>query len=97
MVCHAPKVVHRVGVENEMNSNNQTGSLKFFGTLYWFVIHTKPRDEHRVKTHFKGMEIETLLPLCENFRYSHGQDVPSNHSSLSKLPLRQTRPRTPLL
>jgi transcription elongation factor/antiterminator RfaH len=47
--------------------------MKWFGNLQWFVIQTKPRDEHRVKTHFEGMEIETLLPLCENFRYSHGK------------------------
>jgi transcriptional antiterminator RfaH len=48
-------------------------STIWFGTLHWFVIHTKSRDEHRVKNHFKGMEIETLLPLCEDFRYSHGK------------------------
>ncbi len=56
-----------------MNSNNQTESLKWFGTFDWFAIHTKPRDEPRVKNHFEGMEIETLLPLCEDFRYSHGR------------------------
>jgi len=57
-----------------MNQMNQTdGSTKYFGSLHWFVIHTKPRDEYRVKTHFEGMEIETLLPLCENFQYSHGR------------------------
>jgi len=52
---------------------NQTDRLtRYFGTFHWFVIHTKPRDEHRVKSHFEGMKIEALLPLCENFRYSHG-------------------------
>jgi transcription elongation factor/antiterminator RfaH len=56
-----------------MDSKVRTGSLKYFGSLYWFVIHTKPRDEHRVESHFEGMEIETLLPLCEDFRYSHGR------------------------
>ena len=57
-----------------MNQINQTDGLtRYFGTLHWFVIHTKPRDEHRVKNHFQGMEIETLLPLCENFQYSHGR------------------------
>lgn len=56
-----------------MVSKDRNDLTKWFGTLYWFVIHTKPRDEHRVKTHFKGMEIETLLPLCENFRYSQGR------------------------
>ncbi len=61
------------GSENEMNSNDQTESLKWFGTFDWFVIHTKPRDEHRVKNHFDGMEIETLLPLYENFHYSNSK------------------------
>jgi len=56
-----------------MNLKGRTESTKYFGSLYWFVIHTKPRDEHRVKNHFEGMEIETVLPLCENYRYSHGK------------------------
>jgi transcriptional antiterminator RfaH len=56
-----------------MHPKDRIGSTKYFGSLHWFVIHTKPRDEHRVKKHFEGMEIETLLPLCENFQYSHGR------------------------
>lgn len=57
-----------------MNQINQTDGLtRYFGSFHWFVIHTKPRDEYRVKNHFEGMEIETLLPLCENFQYSHGR------------------------
>jgi transcriptional antiterminator RfaH len=56
-----------------MDSKDRTGSTKYYGSLHWFVIHTKPRDEHRVKNHFEGMEIQTLLPLCEDFHYSHGR------------------------
>lgn len=57
-----------------MNQTNQTdGVTKYFGAYHWFVIHTKPRDEHRVKSHLEAMEIETLLPLCESFIYSHGK------------------------
>jgi transcription elongation factor/antiterminator RfaH len=57
-----------------MDQMNQTDGLtRYFGSLHWFVIHTKPRDEYRVKNHFQGMEIETLLPLYENFQYSHGR------------------------
>ena len=56
-----------------MDPKDRIGSTKYFGSLHWFVIHTKPRDEHRVKNHFEGMEIETLLPLCETFQYSHGR------------------------
>jgi len=56
-----------------MDPKDRIASTKYFGSLHWFVIHTKPRDEHRVKNHFQGMEIETLLPLSENFQYSHGE------------------------
>jgi transcriptional antiterminator RfaH len=52
-----------------MDSKDRIGPMKYFGSLQWFVIHTKPRDEHRVKDHFEGMGIETLLPLCKNYRY----------------------------
>jgi transcriptional antiterminator RfaH len=59
-----------------MNQTNQTdGVTKYFGAHHWFVVHTKPRDEHRVKIHFEGMEIETLLPLHEDSQLSHGRRV----------------------
>jgi len=45
---------------------------RYFGSFNWFVIHTKPRKENRVKTHLEGMEIEALLPLCEDFLYVKG-------------------------
>jgi len=48
-------------------------SIKYFGALHWFVIHTKPKDEQRVKHHLEGMEIEALLPLFEDFGHSHGK------------------------
>jgi transcriptional antiterminator RfaH len=56
-----------------MSSEERTGLTNYFGSLHWFVIHTKPKNEHRVKRHLEGMEIETLFPLCENSRYSHGR------------------------
>jgi transcriptional antiterminator RfaH len=54
----------------------RTGSTKHFGHLLWFVIHTKPRDEHRVKNNFDGMGIETLFPLYKNYRYLHERMCP---------------------
>jgi len=51
-----------------MDSKDQIGSIKYFGNPHWFVIHTKPRDEHRVKSHFEGMGIETILPFCKSYR-----------------------------
>jgi len=55
--------------------NQSDGVTKYFGVHHWFVIHTKPRDEHRVKTHFEGMEIEALLPLYEDSQRSHGRMI----------------------
>jgi transcriptional antiterminator RfaH len=51
-----------------MHPIDGNGSMEYFGSLHWFVIHTKARDEHRVKSHFEGMGIETLLPLYKNHR-----------------------------
>jgi len=51
-----------------MDSKDRNEPIKYFGSPHWFVIHTKPRDEHRVKGHFEGMGIETLLPLCKSYR-----------------------------
>ena len=58
-----------------MNSNDQTESLRYFGTFHWFVIHTKPRDEHRVETNLINQEIETFLPLFETHHYCNGKMV----------------------
>lgn len=58
-----------------MDSKGQTESLKFFCTFHWFVIHTKPGDEHRVETHLLNQKIETFLPLLEIHQYSNGKMV----------------------
>jgi transcriptional antiterminator RfaH len=67
--------MNKINQKDQMNQigqiNPKDGFTRYFGNFHWFVIHTKPRDEHRVKNHFGGMGIETLLPLCEDFRYSH--------------------------
>jgi len=59
-----------------MNQINQTDGLtRYFGTFHWFVIHTKPRDEHRVKPHLLNQEIEAFLPLFETHQYLNGKMV----------------------
>jgi transcriptional antiterminator RfaH len=58
-----------------MDSKEQIGSIKFFGSLHWFVIQTKPGGEHRVKIHLIHQEIETFLPLFEAHRYCNGKMV----------------------
>jgi transcriptional antiterminator RfaH len=59
-----------------MNQMNQTDGLtRYFGTFHWFVIHSKPRDEHRVEIHLINQEIETFLPLFETHHYCNGKMV----------------------
>ncbi|MFB3883672.1 MAG: transcription termination/antitermination protein NusG [Thermodesulfobacteriota bacterium] len=49
------------------------GKTTHDGGLHWFVIHTKPRDEGRVKSNVEKMEVETLLPLYKSIRFLHGR------------------------
>ena len=58
-----------------MDSKDQTESAKFFDNPYWFVIQTKPGDEHRVETHLFNQKIQTFLPLLEIHQYSNGKMV----------------------
>jgi len=44
-------------------------------TMQWYVIQTKPSDEHRVKIHLINQEIETFLPLLETHQYNNGKIV----------------------
>lgn len=44
-------------------------------TNNWYVIHTKPGNEHRVETNLSNQEIETFLPLFETFQYFQGKLV----------------------
>lgn len=39
----------------------------------WFVVQTKPCNEHRVETNLANQEIEAFLPLGENFLYAQGK------------------------
>ena len=39
----------------------------------WYVIQTKPGNEHRVETNLFHQEIEVFLPLLETFQYSHAK------------------------
>lgn len=42
----------------------------------WFVIQTKPGNEHRVETNLSNQEMEVFLPLLETFQYSNGRMTP---------------------
>ena len=45
------------------------------GLALWFVVHTKPGNEERVKTNLLNQEIETYLPLTKVHQYSGGKMV----------------------
>jgi len=50
-----------------MNPSNQT---------FWYVIHTKPGDEDRVRINLRNQEIEVFFPLLETYQYCNGRMVP---------------------
>jgi transcriptional antiterminator RfaH len=39
----------------------------------WYVVYTKPGDEHRVEKNLTNQEIETFLPLLESYQYFQGR------------------------
>ena len=41
----------------------------------WFVIQTKPGNEHRVESNLSNQEIEVFLPLLETFQYFSGKMI----------------------
>jgi len=41
----------------------------------WFVVQTKPANEHRVEMNLFNQEIEVFLPLLETFQYQFKQTV----------------------
>ena len=53
---------------NEHNDLNEISRL-------WFVVQTKPGNEHRVETNLFNQEIEVFLPLLETSQYSNGKMV----------------------
>jgi len=41
--------------------------------LLWYVIQTKPGNEHRVETNLLNQRIETFLPLVETYQWKSGK------------------------
>jgi len=54
-----------------MNSTNSKNSVN----CQWYVIQTKPGNEHRVETNLSNQGIEVFLPLLESFQYSSGKMI----------------------
>jgi transcriptional antiterminator RfaH len=44
--------------------------------LRWYVIQTKPANEHRVEAHLSNQEIAAFLPMLETFHYLNGKMIP---------------------
>ena len=40
---------------------------------HWYVVQTKPGNEHRVEMNLFNQEIEVFLPLLETFQYVHAK------------------------
>jgi len=55
-----------------MNQRNQKDEI---ASRSWFVVQTKPGNEHRVETNLFNQEIEVFLPLLETSQYSNGKMV----------------------
>jgi len=55
-----------------MNQRNQKDEI---ASRSWYVVQTKPGNEHRVETNLSNQEIEAFLPLLETFQHSSGKMI----------------------
>lgn len=55
-----------------MNQRNQKDEI---ASRSWYVVQTKPGNEHRVETNLSNQEIEVFLPLLETFQHSSGKMI----------------------
>jgi transcriptional antiterminator RfaH len=58
-----------------MNSMNPINSINPTNPQ-WYVIQTKPANEHRVEAHLSNQEIAVFLPMLETFHYLNGKMIP---------------------
>jgi transcriptional antiterminator RfaH len=63
---------------NPSNPTNPTNSTNPINPInpQWYVVQTKPSNEHRVERNLFSQEIEAFLPLLETFQYANGKMVP---------------------
>jgi transcription elongation factor/antiterminator RfaH len=61
---------------NSMNPTNPTNPTNSDVPRLWYVIHTKPGDEDRVRINLHNQEIETFFPLLETYQYCNGRMIP---------------------
>ena len=58
---------------NQINEKNQRNEKDEIDSRSWYVIQTKPGNEHRVEMNLFHQEIEVFLPLLETFQYSQAK------------------------
>jgi transcription elongation factor/antiterminator RfaH len=59
-----------------MNPTNPINPSNSSSQALWYVIHTKPGNEDRVRTNLQNQEIETFSPLLETYQYCNGRMIP---------------------
>lgn len=60
---------------DQRDQKDQRNEINQIASRQWFVIQTKPGNEHRVETNLSHQEIEAFLPLFETFQYAQGRLV----------------------
>ena len=60
---------------NQTNERNQRNEKDEIASRSWYVIQTKPGNEHRVEINLFNQEIEIFLPLAETYQYQSKQTV----------------------
>ena len=60
---------------NPINPTNPTNPINSIDPQ-WYVIQTKPANEHRVDAHLSHQEITVFLPMLETFHYLNGKMIP---------------------
>jgi transcription elongation factor/antiterminator RfaH len=64
----------QINQTNQIDQRNQRDPITC-DSRSWFVIQTKPGNEHRVEINLSNQKIETFLPLLEVFQDCHGRIV----------------------
>jgi transcriptional antiterminator RfaH len=56
-----------------MNYSNEINDINEIDLGLWYVIHTKPGNEHRAENNLSNQGIEIFLPLIESQQYCCGR------------------------
>ncbi len=60
---------------DESETTHQTNDMSQKRIRIWFVVHTKPGNEERVKSNLLNQEIESFLPMMKAYQYRGGKMV----------------------